>query len=302
MKKIILILITFITFQLSNSQVKPPDEFPDGVELPYIDFKQQYTIAERDALTVGVNDRKLIYVVDTGINENQIWDGTNWTATGVGTTPTIQQVLTAGNIVSDGTTIQFDDIIFGTTSELLYDSDELIFGLKSVEFDLSSSSWIGNVGTEPLMQRRSGLNYNIFVLSDLFALLNSNNPDYQGLLGLSDFSANYAADDNAYPQVKYVNGIVSSASVTGTQDIDWKSNITTRVYTLTGATTFTESNLQPRVISFIITGDFAWSPPTTWTAYSTNDTYDGTVDNHIVVEAIVTTSGSEKIYYSLKNM
>ncbi|WP_179022066.1 hypothetical protein [Winogradskyella forsetii] len=130
----------------------------------------------------------------------------------------------------------------------------------------------------------------------------SNYSNPLGIVGADDFSINYASNDNAYTQVNYVNGIVSTASITGTEDIDWKSNVTTRVYTLTGATTFTESNLQPRVLTFIVTGDFDWSPPSTWTGYSSNDDYDGLVDNHIIVECIVDTLGSEKIYYSLKNM
>jgi hypothetical protein len=81
MKKLILIAIAFITFNLSNAQ-NPPDVFQDGVQTPSINFKQQYTIAERDALTVGSNDRKLIYVVDTGVNENQVWNGTAWVTLG----------------------------------------------------------------------------------------------------------------------------------------------------------------------------------------------------------------------------
>lgn len=37
-----------------------------------------YTIAQRDAMSLGVKDRKQIYVVDTGVNEVQIWDGDSW--------------------------------------------------------------------------------------------------------------------------------------------------------------------------------------------------------------------------------
>jgi len=74
MKNKILVLLFFIISTIAFAQNR----------VNSLEFKKKYTIAQRDALSLGANDRVLIYVVDTGINEQQIWDGDSWETVGGG--------------------------------------------------------------------------------------------------------------------------------------------------------------------------------------------------------------------------
>tara|TARA_R110000772_G_scaffold62137_1_gene139621 strand:+ start:24431 stop:26254 length:1824 start_codon:yes stop_codon:yes gene_type:complete len=80
------------------------------------------------------------------------------------------------------------------------------------------------------------------------------------------------------------------ASVITAANIDW--NFDTHRITMTGATTFTDTNLptsgtNTKVITIYMDGNFVPTWPAGWTTYVTG-TYDGTVLNQIVVEFIST--------------
>lgn len=82
--------------------------------------------------------------------------------------------------------------------------------------------------------------------------------------------------------------LVENAAVTGTYDLDYNND--TWLLTLTGVTTFTESNLptsgtNTKTISLYVTGDFALTFPANWSD-DIIGTYDGTVMNQIIVEYI----------------
>jgi len=81
--------------------------------------------------------------------------------------------------------------------------------------------------------------------------------------------------------------LTEDATVTGTHDIDWNDD--THFLTLTGNTTFTESNLPAtgftKTLTIYVSGDFTLAFPTNWDTNLTG-TYDGTVLNQIVIEYI----------------
>lgn len=84
--------------------------------------------------------------------------------------------------------------------------------------------------------------------------------------------------------------------------IDWIDPNTDFTKTLTGAVTFTDSNLPTGIITKVITlnltGDFAITFPAYWTNYGTG-VYDGTVDNMIVVMCLNGTGASEDVRYMI---
>lgn len=93
-------------------------------------------------------------------------------------------------------------------------------------------------------------------------------------------------NDTLYKPLSDEDRLLEDATVTTTQDLDY-SLYEIFNFTVTGAVTFTESNLPTsgtngKVILINITGDFALTFPAGW---STNITgaYDGTVNNTIAV-------------------
>lgn len=92
------------------------------------------------------------------------------------------------------------------------------------------------------------------------------------------------------------------ANLVGT-DIDWSSDITDFEKTLTANITITDSNLpsgdQTKVIVLNFTGDFAITFPAYWKHFG--GTYDGTVNNMIVVYCLNGGSGVEDIRYIIHN-
>lgn len=100
--------------------------FTQTQKVESIIYKKQYTIAQRDAMSLGVNDRKQIYVVDTGVNELQIWDGDSWETLGGG--GSWNHVATS-NILMNGFDIEgesgmkiFTDSQSASTRLTVYDS------------------------------------------------------------------------------------------------------------------------------------------------------------------------------------
>ena len=84
--------------------------------------------------------------------------------------------------------------------------------------------------------------------------------------------------------------LVENLNVSGTYDIDYSFDTWNLV--VTGATTFTESNLptsgtNTKAITLIVTGEFAITFPAGWTTNIVGE-YDGAVRNNIVVEFIKT--------------
>ena len=96
---------------------------------------------------------------------------------------------------------------------------------------------------------------------------------------------------------------LTNASVSGSTPLDWDSYKVFE-FTLTGATTLTDLNLptgtETKVIELVITGDFVLTLPAYWEALPSNDAYDGTVRNHIVVSCI--NGDTNDVIYSLQNL
>ena len=102
-----------------------------------------------------------------------------------------------------------------------------------------------------------------------------------------------------------INGTRLTASVTGTYAIDWDA-ASVFVLTMTGDTTFSDTNLptgaNSKVITVELTGDFSATLPTYWEARPSNDSYDGTVRNEITVNCKNGTTSSENVTFSLENL
>ena len=102
-----------------------------------------------------------------------------------------------------------------------------------------------------------------------------------------------------------VAGKKSDISVAGVTSLNW---LTYSLYelTLTAAATLTDSNLPTgesvKVMELVITGDFALTLPAYWEALPSNDLYDGTVRNLLIVSIISGDFGAEDVIYSLQNL
>ena len=98
---------------------------------------------------------------------------------------------------------------------------------------------------------------------------------------------------------------LTNAAVTTTQALDWDVYKVFE-FTLTGNTTISDSNLptgtETKVIEMIITGNFTLTFPAYYEALPSNDTYDGTKRNHLVISCVVGTAASEDIVYSLQTL
>ena len=94
---------------------------------------------------------------------------------------------------------------------------------------------------------------------------------------------------------------ITNATTTGSYPLDWNAADVWQL-TLTGATTITDTNLPTgtatKVIEFLITGAFAWTPPGYWVKLPSSQTYDGAKLNHVVITCINGTTSSENIYYT----
>jgi hypothetical protein len=102
-----------------------------------------------------------------------------------------------------------------------------------------------------------------------------------------------------------VKGVRITANVATTYAIDWNAGSVFEL-TMTADTTFSDSNLptttKTQVIEVVLNGNFAATLPAYWEALPSNDSYLGTVRNHIVVSCIVGTTSSEDVLYSLENL
>jgi len=76
--------------------------------------------------------------------------------------------------------------------------------------------------------------------------------------------------------------LLENATVTGTYNLDYNAYELWNL-TLTGTTTFTESNLHPKTILIRCTGNFALTFPSGWSTDITG-IYTGTVQNLIAVQ------------------
>jgi hypothetical protein len=98
---------------------------------------------------------------------------------------------------------------------------------------------------------------------------------------------------------------LTNATVTGSTNLDWSAYKVFK-FTLTGTTTLVDVNLPTgtatEVIEMVIGGNFTLNIPAYWTALPSNDTYDGTGLNHLVISCVNGTSSSEEVYYSLENL
>lgn len=107
-----------------------------------------------------------------------------------------------------------------------------------------------------------------------------------------------------FPKEEEITGTrLTNASVTGSTPLDWDAYKVFE-FTLTGATTLTDSNLptgtETKVIELVISGNQVLTLPAYWEALPSNDAYDGTVRNHLVVSCI--DGDTNDIIYSLQNL
>ena len=86
-----------------------------------------------------------------------------------------------------------------------------------------------------------------------------------------------------YVESKVIPSLDRITSVTGAQNVDWTK--TTKEFTLTGATTFSDINFpaHPETITIHMTGEFAFTPPAYWDIAGLAD-YDGTVWNVLALD------------------
>lgn len=98
---------------------------------------------------------------------------------------------------------------------------------------------------------------------------------------------------------------LTNASVRGSTALDWNAYKVFE-FTLIGNTTITDSKLPTgtatKVIEMVITGDYTLTFPAYYEALPSNDTYDGTVRNHIIISCINGTENNEDVIYSLTNL
>jgi hypothetical protein len=159
MKKSILTIVAVVLTTLT---------FAQNQKVQSIIYKQQYTIAERDAMTLGADDRKQIYVVDTGVNEVQIWDGDSWETLGGG--DTFDDVVERGNVTDneiEATLYNFKDATFPTqvgfvgfepgTSEIRFENttDSRYLGIGLNSFKLKAQANTATFATGLLSANRT---------------------------------------------------------------------------------------------------------------------------------------------------
>lgn len=112
----------------------------------------------------------------------------------------------------------------------------------------------------------------------------------------SRLSDNRTPTDNSVSYAKVASDLKGSSAISGTS-IDW-SSAGIRTKTLSGATTFTFSNLQKnKVITLEISGDYTIS----WPSYckKISGDYDGTVTNYIQLHCTNSGSGTEAVWYTI---
>jgi hypothetical protein len=128
--------------------------------------------------------------------------------------------------------------------------------------------------------------------------------------GTSDLEGftNYLIDNDFFNSASGGSGAEEKvvADVSVTYDIDWASPNAMFVLTMTANTTFSDINLpsepNSKVIEIILNGNYTATLPAYWEALPSNDSYLGTVRNHIVVSCVDGTTSSEDVLYSLENL
>ena len=184
MKKLIFIVIALLAFQL-NAQV--PDVFPDGI-----------IIGNYATDPTGFRAGQLYY--NTTDSEIKFYNGSTWETIG-GATPTIQQVLTAGNDISEGTNFNFNTSNVSKTGSIFANT----FGL-SISFDTSDYNNLIQLTEDALIydsiDLSTGEDIGFNFTRDSFLFI-SVVPTSAGIVGSEDFSANYANIDNAFIQNGY---------------------------------------------------------------------------------------------------
>lgn len=116
---------------------------------------------------------------------------------------------------------------------------------------------------------------------------------------LSDVDNTDTARDNLNAEKKLP--VVASASIATTYTVD-HANGFWQLLTMTGATTFSDSNLavDGRARGMYLTGNFAPTFPAYWTPDADSDTYDGTVLCRITWDVLDATVSSEDVRYMIK--
>ena len=121
-------------------------------------------------------------------------------------------------------------------------------------------------------------------------------PDKSGTV-LVDESVGLAEVEDIFKKV------LTNATVTTTQTLDWDA-YSGFIFTMTGATTFSDSNLpatpNETQITILMTGDFA----ATFPAYYKfgGDTYDGTAWNLLAIECKDNTGAAEQVVCIISNL
>lgn len=124
---------------------------------------------------------------------------------------------------------------------------------------------------------------------------------------IGDFQVFASSGDepSTIPTEEQIFGKRIEGNISGNTTLHW-NDFSVGVFTLTAATELFDDMLptgeNTRPIELLITGDFALDLPTYWEARPSNDTYDGTVWNHLIVSCINGNSTEERVIYSLENL
>jgi len=148
---------------------------------------------------------------------------------------------------------------------------------------------------------RTLFNENIYLVENVDWSLSGNTIIFSGSsspLISGDVITFYYHDVSApLAQLNTYGRVFEDSALSGTTDIDWGS-YETFVYTLSGATVFSDINLpsngKSKTITVYMTGNFAPTYPSGWSTYI-NGTYNGLVLNTIVVEYVASSTPFYKV-------
>ena len=307
MKKIFILLALLLSFTSLQAQV--PDVFPDGIILG-------------DNAT-GYRAGQLRF----NSGELQVYNGTAWVAIGGGSTEwnTITGDQTDVNLIgfTDGQDGGLDDFVSRTASEAN--------NWQSITYGNGLFVAVAATGTNRVMTSPDGVTWTARSATGDDNIWTSVTYGNGLFVAVADDGTNRVMTAELLAETRFentvneyqVNGVTvepvnkvlnievlvdserTTASISGSTNIDWVVN-DTKDYTLTGPTTFVDVNLptgtDTAIKEFVVRGDFALTLSADWVPYPSNDDYDGTADNHIIVTVINGNSASEIIFYSLTNI
>lgn len=259
---------TFVNYTFDADQTLGPTE--DNYVMTYDDATGKISLEASAGATAGGSDTEVQYndagalAGDSGFVYD---DAQRYLKVGLADSDAgIFQVFGNGTSSTQGGILLID-----TPAD--HDTSIENYRIEALSDDLSFGRWLGS--TTPIMTY-DGTNGNWRF-------------DEYGSGSVTGTEAYDAVFDSSgtFLEIPYaVDRLEENATVTGTYDLDYSLYEVWNL-TLTGITTFTESNLPTsgtysKVILINITGDFALTYPANWSTNITG-TYDGTVNNVIAV-------------------